>query len=248
MATSVLNDIVIPALKKAGIVGVGRVPSAIESNDALRDLNNMLDQWRIQRWMNWGELDVSFVAPGTNPITIGPGGDIAVTPRPTRLEWAFQRQLVNPPGLQIDTPLEVITSRDEYSRLSLKTLVSFSLYVFLDTAYPMGNLYLYPIPNANIYEVHVGVRDVIPVLALVTTIDGFPPGYAAAMTFNLAVWLRQAYGKGLRPDTELNKLAANSLSLVKDANLQVPELVMPKSLIVQTSGYNILSDQFGVSN
>jgi hypothetical protein len=64
------------------------------------------------------------------------------------------------------------------------------------------------------------------------------------MKFNLAKRYRQAYGKGLRPDPELNALAKSSLDIVKQSNLQVPELVMPKVLIRQTSGYNILSDQF----
>ena len=119
------------------------------------------------------------------------------------------------------------------------------MYVFYDAAWPTGTLYLYPIPNPTIYQIHIGLKNVIPVFTAATigSVLNVPPAYIAAMKFNLAKRYRQAYGKGLRPDPELNVLARSSLDIVKQSNLQVPELVMPKSLI-KSSGYNILSDQF----
>jgi hypothetical protein len=126
----------------------------------------------------------------------------------------------------------------------LKTLTSFPLYVFLDTAYPTANLFVYPQPNASIYEVHLILKNVLPVLAIGTTIS-MPGQYIAAMKFNLAKRLRQAYGKGLRPDPELNALARSSLDIVKQSNLQIPELQLPKALLGASSGYNIYSDTFG---
>jgi hypothetical protein len=238
-------DIVTAGLKKSGIVGLGQTPDGSDTIDALADLNDMLAQWTTQRWMVWNEVDLSFVSTGqTTPYTVGPSGNYAVTPRPDRIEAAYLRQLINPPGLNVDTELKVIPSREEYSTLSLKPLVSFPLYVFLDSAYPTGNLYIYPWPNASIYETHIILKGALPVLTITSTIS-MPGQYIAAMKFNLAKRLRQAYGKGLRPDPELNALARSSLDIVKQSNLQVPELVMPKVLISIGSGYNIFSDQFG---
>lgn len=237
-------DIVLSGLKKSGIVGLGQTPDGTDTIDALADLNDMLAQWTTQRWMVWSELDLSFVSTGANSYTVGPGGNYDVSPRPDRIEAAYLRQLINPPGLNVDTPLKVIPSREEYSTLSLKTLVSFPLYVFLDTAYPLANLFIYPEPNASIYEVHLILKNVLPVLLINSTIN-MPGQYIAAMKFNLAKRLRQAYGKGLKPDPELNALARSSLDIVKNSNLQVPELQMPRALIGIGSGYNIYSDAFG---
>jgi hypothetical protein len=240
-------DIVSAGLKKSGIVGLGQTPDGTDTIDALADLNDMLAQWTTQRWMVWNEVDLSFVSDGrTGSYTVGPAGNYNVTPRPDRIEAAYLRQLINPPGLNVDTPLKVIPSREEYSTLSLKTLVSFPLYVFLDSSYPTGNLFVYPVPNASIYEVHLILKNVLPTLLINTPIS-MPGQYIAAMKFNLAKRLRQAYGKGLRPDPELNALARSSLDIVKQSNLQIPELIVPNSVLGSGSGYNIFSDQFGSS-
>jgi len=239
------RDVVEQALKKAGILGIGRTASASDANDGLADLNNMISEWNTQRWMTWALLDVSKVSTGAASYTVGPAGDFAVSRRPDRIEAAYLRQLNTAGNLYVDTPVEIIPSREEYSRLTLKRLTSFTLYVFLDTAWPTGIAYFYPLANAAIYEYHLLFKNVAPVLTLDTDLSVVPDHYIGCMKFNLARRLRQAYGKGMQPDVELNNLARNSLDVVKQSNIQIPELVMPRTLIVQSSGYNILSDQFG---
>lgn len=239
-------DIITQALKKSGIVGQGRTPSGSETQDALSDLNDMINQWSAQRWMIWGIVQLNFTSTGqTTPYTVGPAGNFAVTPRPGRLEAAFLRQLSNTGSLPVDTPLEVIPAREQYARLSMKSLSSFPQYVFLDTKYPTADLYIYPWPSASLYAVYILMKDVVPILDLNTDITTMPLMYFPALKFNLARRLRQHYGKGMKPDTELNRLAGASLEVIQNANLQIPELVMPKTLVNRSSGYNILSDQFG---
>ena len=239
------RDIVVQALKKSGIVGQGREPSGAESEDALSDLNDMIAQWTSQRWMTWDLVDMSFISDGRlTPYTVGSGGNFDVTSRPDRLEAAYLRQL-NANGLQVDYPLEVIPAREQYARLTLKGFKSFTTHVFLDTAFPTASLYCYAWPTAAIYEIHILMKNIIPVLTLATDITNMPLMYIPAMKFNLARRLRQHYGKGMKPDAELNRLAGAALETIQNANLQIPELVMPKALISVTSGYNILSDKFG---
>lgn len=242
-----VNDVITEALKKSGVLGLGQTMDGGDIVSAVADFNDLVSQWNTQRWMNWGLVDTGFISTGVNSYTVGPGGQFNFTTTPTRIEGAYQRQLVVS-GLNVDTPLEIIPSREEYARLSLKGLISFGLYVFLDTStYPLATLKLYPIPNATIYEIHILTKTVIPVFTVATigSTLTIQPHYIAALKYNLAKRYRQAYGKGLRPDPELNALARTSLDIVKQGNLQVPELVMPKVLIIQSSGYNILSDQFG---
>jgi len=238
-------DIVVQALKKAGILGIGRTPSSDDTQDALADLNDMISQWNTQRWMIWHLLDMGFISTGqTTPYTVGPGGNYNVARRPDRIEKAYLRQFVST-GLNVDTDITMLPSYEEYAEISLKSLTSFALYGFLDSSWPLGNLYIYPWPNASRYEFHIQMKDVLPVLDLTTDLSTIPDHYSPAMKFNLAKRLRQGYGKGLAPDTELNNLARDSLDVVKQSNIQIPELVMPRSLITMSSGYNILSDQFG---
>jgi len=237
-------DIVVAGLKKAGILGIGRAPSADDTQDGLSDLNDMLAEWNTQRWMIWHLLELSKVSDGrTVPYTVGPGGDYNVARRPDRIEKAYLRQIVST-GLNTDTVCEVIPSYEEYAEITLKKLQSFSLYAFLDSTWSVANLYIYPWPQAARYEFHILLKDVLPIIDLVTDLSTIPDQYVSAMKFNLARRLRQAYGKGLAPDPELNNLARNSLDVVKTSNIQIPELKMPKALIRMSSSYNILSDQF----
>lgn len=242
------TDIVTYALKKAGVLGVGRNASAQDTTDGLADLNDMLAEWNTQRWMIWDLLLLGFVSDGrVTSYTIGPGGDFNVARRPDRLESGFLRQLVQS-GLDVDTPIQIIPSAEEYDRLSLKELTSFSLYAFLDSSWPLGRIYIYPWPNASQYQLFFRLKNVLPIVTSFTDLSTIPDHYISAIKFNLARRMRQAYGKGITPDTELNNLARNSLDVVKSSNIQIPELVMPKVLTMLSSTYNILSDQWSGSN
>lgn len=239
-------EVVSEAWKKAGVLGLGQSMTGDDTASGVADFNDMISQWNTQRWLTWGLLDLSFTSTGAATYTVGPTGNFVTTVAPTRIEAAYQRQLINPPGLNVDTPLEIIPSNEEYSRLSIKQLTSFGLYVFLDTStLPNATLRLYPIPNAAIYQIHILLKNVQPVFTVPTIGSTMvvPPHYIAAMKWNLAKIYRASYGK--RPDPQLNAMAKSTLEIVKQSNLQVPELVMPKVLVLHSSGYNILSDQFG---
>jgi len=110
----------------------------------------------------------------------------------------------------------------------------------------LATLKLYPIPNATIYEIHILTKTAIPVFTVATigSTLNLQPHYIPAMKWNLASRLRASYGK--QPSPLIEKFAKSSLDIVKQSNLQIPELVMPK-MLVKSSGYNILSDQFGGS-
>lgn len=243
-------DIVKQMLWKAGITGRGITPSSTDTQDALADLNDMLGQWRSQRFMVWDMLNTGFIGDGRRtPYTVGPGGEYNMTPRPNRIESAFVRQLqsTGAGSLQVDTPLKVWDAREDYDRVSVKGLISFPMGVFLDTAMPLGQLYIYPWPGPGPgqYAVYITTKGSMPVITLQTDMSAFPEPYVPAMKFNGARRLRQAYGRGMKPDPELIRLANESLDVILQMNMQLPEMNMPVSLLQNGGGYNILSDQFG---
>lgn len=240
------ETVVKAALMKSGVIGKGRAPDAFDTQNALDDLNDMIALWNIQRWINWGLLDKGVVSNGGAQYTIGPdpANSIVISRAPRNLKAGYVRQLVNS-GLPVNTPLDIIPSMEQYSRLSLPGLVSFPKYLFLDTTpWPQCIIRPYPLPNANIYEIHVIIQNPITLIEPATDLSVLPDYYVPAFKFNLARVLRQAYGRGRTPDLELNLLASNTLDVIVQANLQISELVISKVLITQSSGYNILSDQF----
>jgi hypothetical protein len=234
------QDIIRQAAKKAGILGVGQTLQAEDTNDAYSDLQDMLGQWQRKRWLIWHLVDYAFTSTGAQSYTVGPGGNFAINPRPDKIESAFFRQTIQSQPNQIDYNLAILESREDYNRIQLKKLSTFPQYLFYDSAYPTGLAYPWPLPLASIYELHLTVKETLAQFTSLSETIVLPLEYFAALKFNLAIRLRQAYQ--LPPDAALIALAEDSLNVIRNANLQIPLLKMPQSLVGRGL-YNIFSDQ-----
>ena len=230
-------DLITGAMDDAGIVGVGQTPLAEDTNKALSRLNAMIAQWSRRRWLVYHLVDVVFTGTGALSYTIGPSGDIPVS-RPDRIEAGFFRQLAGVPGNNVDYPLEVLQSREDYNRIVLKTMASVPLYVFYDSAFPLGNVFIWPLPS-SLYEMHLSVKPALQSFPALNTEFVLPPEYEECIRLNLAVRLRVAYQLG--PDAGLIGLAKVALNTIKNTNAQIPLLQMPSDL-VRGNIYNIFSD------
>ncbi len=231
------GDVVTDSLKKAGILGVGKTALAEDMNDGFNDLNDMLAQWQRKRWLVWHLRDYAVTSTGAQSYTVGIGGDFNIT-RPDKLEAAYLRQIVTT-GLPVDYILEIIEAREDYSAIPLKSMVAFTGRIFYDSAYPMGAVYPYPIPNSGIYELHIIVKEQLGEFSNLAQVISLPPEYNAALKWNLAARLRISYR--LPVDAGIVAMAKDSLNVIRTANTQIARLKMPGAL--RNRGvYNIYSD------
>lgn len=238
MTTAV--DLITLALKDIGALGVGQSISAEDTADALATLNMMLDAWQIERLMVYHLVDTAHQANGSVSYTVGLGGDFNVA-RPIKINAAYARLASSGAGSAVDYRISMIDAREDYARISLKTLNSFPEYAFYDSAFPLGNLFLYPVPNSS-YELHIVTMDVLPQFPTAATTINLPPGYKAAIRYNLSVWIAGSYQIDAPPS--IQKLAASTKRSVKRANVQIPQITMPRGLMTK-SRYNIYSDNTG---
>lgn len=261
------SDLCYSALQESGAIGDGQTPTTAALTDALARLQWMLQQWERQRWKVYHLVDLAVVSTGKLSYSIGPGGDINTSPamanpfnnqfnsqfgagnpmftsaRPARIESSFLRQLTQSQPNQIDYPMQLLQSREDYNRIALKSLVSFPGYLFYDSAWPLGQLYPWPVPQANIYELHVSVIEQLPVsFPSSTTAVSLPYEYYLAIVYNLAIRLRPKYGIASFPGDVLPGLAKDSLKVLRGANVQIARLVQPTDLI-RAREYNIFSDR-----
>ena len=234
------RDICNQALKDAGILGVGQTALAEDTNDAFVLLKQMIAQWQRQRWLVYQLVTMSLTMTGAQSYTIGPNGNFNVAARPARIESAFVRQTVQSQPNQVDYPLKPILAREQYNLISLKSLSTFPEWLFYDTAYPLGVLYPWPVPNANIYALHITIQVLLQRFASLSDAIVLPDEYEAAMRFNLAQTLRPLYQ--LPRDDQLDDLAKNALNVVRGANTQIAPLQVPSELI-RPGQYNIFSDR-----
>jgi hypothetical protein len=233
------QDIISLALKDSGILGIGQSALAEDSQDALTRLNFMIGQWNRRRWLVYHLRAYLITSTGANSYTVGPGGDFDIARRPDKIESGFFRQPVTG-GLPMDYPLQIWHSREDWDKVGIKTLTSFSGAMFYDSAYPMGHIYFWPVPQASLYQMSISVKETLMRFDNLTTGVCLPDEYLDALYLNLAKRLRMAYQ--LAPNPDLNKEAALALDTLRRANTQVPQLVMPKELR-KGQVYNPYSDQ-----
>lgn len=240
-------SVVTDAFLMAGVTGAGQNLSQFDLNQGLRRLNGMLGLWGTRRWLIWDLVEIGFTSDGrVTPYSVGPGGDYSIARRPDRIEFAFLRQLTQNQGLPVDTPLKVWEAREQYDLNVLKkNFVSYPAGIFLDTSWPLGQMFVFPWPNAIQYQIFIAMKNVFPVFTAATLMSQIPDFYVEGFKRNLARIVRQAYGKGTKPDPELNNMAKESLNTIKNANLQVPELRMPLGMPGTGGTYNIFSDDNG---
>jgi hypothetical protein len=228
------------ALKKAGVIGIGETPAAEDTNDAFNELQDMLFQWQQQRWLVYSLIDAKLVWPGTESCTIGMGGDFNVL-RPDSIESAYFVPLNVSPGLRASYPLELLQSREDYNNIVLKELVTWPQYLFFDSAYPLGNIFVSPIPPAGMFEIHLSIKTPLPDPTNKTSQMSLPPEYNQAIIYNLAALLCTSYGVAVPPDVQ--RVADRALAVIRAANTQIPRLQMPVGIDGSAGNYNPYADR-----
>ena len=264
-----IGDLCGQALKECGAVGVGQTPLNDDVTDAWTRMQFMLQQWERKRWLIYHLIEGSVVSTGQQSYTMGPGGEIDTgvgSVRPEKIEAAYVRQFpmqsvgagALPPALlgatgsgiyagsqPVDYPLEMLQSREDYSRLTLKFLrAGPGEALFYDSGWPLGTVYVYPIPIASVYEIHIVYREQLPPSFpdLASEIN-LPYEYYAAILYNLAVRLRPKYRLGTYPGDPLPGMAKDATSCLRNANAQIARLRMPGPLQWNRGRYNIFSDR-----
>lgn len=225
-------EIITDALQDLSIYGPGETVSADDAQKCLRTLNKMLSQWQAQKLYVPGLQDVSFSPTGAVSYAIGPSATINVT-LPVQIDSAFYR-LNN-----IDYPVTVITSFEDYSNITLKTIAgTIPNAIFYERSYPQGTIYIWPQTSAG--EIHLITRDVLTQYTFLTDDINVPAEYALAMQLSLEELVARTYGKVVTPDLKMD--AKNARKVVKRNNLNLPILGQPQE-VLSNGRFSIYSGQ-----
>jgi hypothetical protein len=222
------GDLITFTLRASGINGVGQTPIAEDSNTGLDMLRMVIAQWQQQRWLVWSETTISLLATGADFYTIGPGADFDVPSRPTKLHAAWCRMLPGAVGAPnpVDIPLAIIEAKENWSTIGIKDLKSLPSSVFLDTSWPIGRVYFWPVPPvANHYEMFLVLSAALPTYTTLVDPLNLPPEYLEAVMWSLCVRLQMAYGLPARQDH--SAAMRQAMNVVMLANTQMATLALP---------------------
>lgn len=151
-----------------------------EYTDCLYVLNEILAGWSIERLIPVSRREVSAsLVSGTGSYAIGSGATID-TDRPDRIESAFVRD-----SSGYDSPLTLMTKAD-YDAFVDKDVTGEPEYLYYDTTYPNGVLYLYPVPDAVYTLVLTAETPFVSYTATTDTI-ALPPEFSGLLAYQLGI-------------------------------------------------------------
>lgn len=228
------------SMRLARVIGKGEAPDADESADGLIALNAMLDSWQIERLAVYQIVQGSYSwAASVTSKTIGSGGDLSAQ-RPVRIDSAFIAD-----SNSNWYPMRVLQDRREYDGIVIKTTTStLPGAIFMDPAFPLATLYLYPVPSAAI-TLKLNTWQTLQSFSTLTTALSLPPGYQRAIEYNLAIEFGPEFGADI--PKSVVAIATQAKANIKNLNLpsMVAQLDPGVALLGRAQGgrYNIYADR-----
>lgn len=234
------QTIIASAMKEIAVLPSGEVPSAAESADCFLYLNNMIDEWTTERLMIFTVARQIFpLTVGQQVYTLGTGGNFNI-PRPTRVERAGIINLSNP-AQPLELPLEYLTF-DQWAEIPVKNIQSaLPQKVWNDNGFPLMNLSYWCVPTQSV-QTALYCWSMLTAFPDLVTDEEFPPGYANALIFGLAVNIGDMFGRPAPPSVIAKALTAKAR--VKTINAPLIDLHVDAALVAKGRHYNWRSDLY----
>jgi hypothetical protein len=202
--TILVTKIITNMYRSIGVIN----PTAGELDAALNSLNDLLEFWSINDLMvyvNVREALTLVVSQAT--YTLGTGGDLNSV-RPETIVDIFYRD-----DNDSDTPIRHSTEL-EYNAIPNKTSEGRPTEWFYAPEYPLGKLYLYPVPN-DTNTLQITSKKPFSTVAIGDSLI-LPNGYNRAIKWNLA--LEMSPDNDMPADPIIVKHATDSLLDIQGKN------------------------------
>jgi hypothetical protein len=235
-------DIITSALRLTGVLSSDEQPNDNDANQGLSVFNDMIDGWNAERncIFTTRSDDFPFVL-NQQAYTLGSGGNFNI-PRPPQID-SMSTILLSNPANPIEIPITMFTVEDWQNKVPVKEVSgSFPLICYDDGGFPLRTLNFWPIPTQVPNIVRIYSWQALAQPATLQTSVSFPPGYAEAFRYNLAVRIGAEFAAPA--SATVAALAIQSLARVKTMN--APDLELRSDLVPYPAGYNYRADLFGM--
>lgn len=236
------NDIISSAARLAGILASGETLQGNEPSDCLLILQQMIDEWQADGLKIFTtRIDTFPFVLGTQAYTLGTGGNFNI-PRPAKIH-RMGVQILSNPTQPSEVPITLLDD-DGWANVRVKNIGgSYPLFCYDDGAFPLRTLNFWVIPGLTCNLVLYSWQPLATFPDINTTDVTFPPTYAQALKYNLAICLSAEFKTQLDPT--VMGIAASSLAALKEINLPQPILRCDPGLSgTGVSVYDWRSDTF----
>jgi hypothetical protein len=193
-------------------VGQDQTLTSDEVQTGLDVFNDVLEQWSLDNLSLYNTANQTFSTVATQATyTIGPGGNWN-SDRPV---YIADPAYVTYQGVSFQ--VKPITQED-YNRIGLKTqpniISQWFLYVNED---PLGLITLWPVPSQAV-DITFSINRILTAVSTAGATIAFPPGYAKAFVYTLAVELAPRFGKKMRDYPDILSIQRQALGDIKRSN------------------------------
>lgn len=220
LQTTTAESIVLGAMRLINVKTPDADVATDELLDGLQALNDLLESWAEGEKPTLYQLtrETFTTTPGLQVHTWGTGGTFN-SARPVKIAWGS----VQIGG--VDVPLDIVEA-DVYESIGVKTTgnAGGSNVLYCDYAYPLANLYLYPVPGGE--SVSFQSYKALPAFGALQDAVLLPPGYRRALRYNLAIELAPEYQ--VSAPAEVLSIAAQAKRNLKNNNRRTPTLQVPR--------------------
>ena len=244
MSTSAL-DLIKRSLRLLGVEASGETPGTNESSEALVVLNQMIDQWNNEKLMLYTMVNNLFqMTAGVTTYTLGPAGSGATWEstqpvRPMNIQRYAGFVRANTSGLNTDYVMDYYPN-DRFQNIFQKDITTNYPYAWTcDWNFPIATVRIYPKPTITLQFGLTEYAQLTKFNSLTDTVV-LPPGYEAALAWNLCLDLSAEYGVDLTP--VILDRAKETKFVIKRANQQPVLMSVDRDLL--THGiYSIYGDR-----
>lgn len=237
-------DLLSSSLRKIGALSSGEIIEPTRQAEALSALQSMLRSWGAMSLNVFASIKENITLTPTKFLyTWGTGGDIN-TARPNQVLGAYVLEGSGSTG--VTHPVDII-SEGKYRTISVKGTTSRPFALFFHPTYPLGEVYLYPVPDTaeGLYLDSFKPFVETGSFGLVTDTLVFPAYYEEPLIYNLAIRLAPEYGKTASAEVvAIAKQSKDDLNILNAAN-QVEELyILTPASSPYGARYSINSDSY----
>ena len=194
------GQLITMSFRDIGALKMNEAPTASEVNDALTDLNMLLDSLSVESLMILGSVMENFpLVAGTVSYTIGVGGAFN-TSKPSRIDDAFiQDAMLNRYPVAITDKSIYDTYEDALISSSRPEEIIYDPGLTQQVT-QLGTIYVYPITDASsTYTLYIGQQKPFSEFTSATSIVTFHPAYYMALRYGLDEIIWPQYQDGQKP-------------------------------------------------
>lgn len=224
MPDTTARDLVTAAHLELLAVAAGETLTASDATVGLDALNRLIDQYRAENLTIYTTTRTTWtLVSSTQTYTVGSGGTGPAIARPVSLLGCGYIETADTPDSE-----HALTPFDDagWAAVTQKALTAvLPTNYHYNPTYPLATLTLWPAPTSSTLQGVVYAKTALTEFASLSTAVSLPPGYRRMLVKNLALELAPGLGKTV--SRELALAAADSLSVVKRQNVQIPPMSFP---------------------